>query len=305
YDYFGVPWEGQGLTAVPAGGGMSLLGVSGRSLSNWMNPNAGVDTNLVTTLEFVGPKTANPDKSAYNKDRNNFGPAIGFAWQFPWFGKGKTNVRGGYQITYDGGNRYVNLANYLFSNQGFVNLAQTSGPVDGSYFDTLSLPNFVPIPPNSSPMAPIPILKHNVSAYCFDSNYTPPYVQNFTLSITRQVTRNVNVDVRYLATRGIKLYSDLFGLNNSNVYYNPVLFDALERTRRGEDVALFDQMFMGLNLNPGLTGCNPAAPTAVCGAVNGTTQRGSQQLRLNSTFRTNLANGDFEAVSNSLNVFNG
>ena len=85
----------------------------------------------------------------------------------------------------------------------------------------------------------------------------------------------------------------------------PLLFDALNRTRNGEDVELFDQMFLGVNLNPGVTGCNPGAPTATCAAVNGTTQRGSQHLRLNTTFRTNLAKGDFEAVANSLNTYNG
>jgi hypothetical protein len=86
--------------------------------------------------------------------------------------------------------------------------------------------------------------------------------------------------------------------------FNPVLLDA-RKDEKGEDVALFDQMFMGLNLNPGLNGCNPSTPTAACAAVNGTTQRGSQHLRLNSTFRTSLANGDFETVSNSLNIYNG
>jgi hypothetical protein len=207
YDYFGVPWEGQGLTAVPVGGGMALLGVSGRSFENWLNPNAGVNRDLVTTLEFVGPKTANPKKSAYNKDWNNIGPAIGFAWSLPWFGKGKTNVRGGYQITYAGGNRYVNLANYLFSNQGFVNLAQTSGPTDGSYFDTKNLPSFFRLRRTPLPMQAIPILKQNVSAYGFDSNYRTPYVQNLTLSVSRDVRRNVNVDVRYIGTRGMKLCS--------------------------------------------------------------------------------------------------
>ena len=164
YEYYGVPWEGQGLTAVPRAEVMALFGVSGRSFDNWLNPNVGVDTNLVTNLEFVGPKTANPDKSAYKKDWNNFGPAIGFAWQVPWFGKGKTNVRGGYQVTFDGGNRYVNLANYLFSNQGFVNLATTLGPNNGdSYFDTTEpvVASF-PFLRTSLPMQPIPILKQNV-----------------------------------------------------------------------------------------------------------------------------------------------
>ena len=36
----------------------------------------------------------------FNKDLNNFGPAVGFAWQLPWFGKGKTTLRGGYQVSY-------------------------------------------------------------------------------------------------------------------------------------------------------------------------------------------------------------
>src|SRR6185295_17435091 len=96
-----------------------------------------------------------------------------------------------------------------------------------------------------------------------------------------------------------------YNLNTPDVFYNPTLFDALERTRRGEDVALFDQMFMGLNLNPGVRGCDPTNPGATCAAVNGTTQRGSQHLRLSSTFRDALANGDYATLATALNVFNG
>jgi hypothetical protein len=103
----------------------------------------------------------------------------------------------------------------------------------------------------------------------------------------------VDLDVRYIATRGLKLNGN-YNLNSSNVFYNPALFDALTRTRAGEDVALFDQMFMGLNV-----------AGAGFSAVNGTTQRGSEHLRRSATFRTALANGDFVAVADALNVFNG
>jgi hypothetical protein len=39
--------------------------------------------------------------------------------------------------------------------------------------------------------------------------------------------------------------------------------------------------------------------------VNGTTQRGSEQMRNNTTFRADLANGNFLNLANSLNTFNG
>jgi hypothetical protein len=153
------------------------------------------------------------------------------------------------------------------------------------------VPGAVPVPPTAMPMQPLPVLKLSQNGAAFDYNVSTPYVQNFTLSVTRRVTPKVEVDVRYIGTRGLKLNGN-YNLNVPNVFYNPVLFDALERTRRGENVELFDQMFMGLILSPGLS------------AVNGTTSRGSQHLRQNTTFRTNLANGDFAAVATSLDYFN-
>ena len=42
-------------------------------------------------------------------DYNNFSPGVGFAWQVPWFGEGRTTVRGGYQVTYQGGGRFSTI----------------------------------------------------------------------------------------------------------------------------------------------------------------------------------------------------
>ncbi len=306
WSYYGVPYEGQGLTIRPAGGqdALALFGVSGRSFSNWMNPNNGVNTSLQTQLEFVGPKTSKPGDTIFPNDYNNFGPAVGFAWELPWFGKGKTNVRGGYQMSYTGGGHAGNLSNFIFTTPGFLSNVTTTGPVDGSYFDVAALQKQIPLTPATLPMQPIPLAKLTQGAAAFDPNFYTPYIQNFTLSITRQVTRTFTLDARYVGTKGTGLWG-WYDLNTPDVFYNTPLFNALQTTRAGGNDPLFDQMFLGLNLNPNVTGCNPANPTAVCAPVDGITQRGSQHLRVSTTFRDALANGDFQTLANSLNYFNG
>ena len=55
-------------------------------------------------------------------------------------------------------------------------------------------------------------------------------------------------------------------------------------------------MLNGLNLNPGVAGFG-----AVGAVVNGVRQTGSMALRQNTTFRTNIADGNYAAVAASLN----
>src|SRR5947199_365272 len=66
---------------------------------------------------------------------------------------------------------------------------------------------------------------------------------------------------------------------------------ARQVTRAGGNDPLFDQMFAGLRLS-GVAATQPL--------VDGVTSRGSDQLRLSTATRTNLANGNFVAVANAL-----
>jgi hypothetical protein len=107
YEYYGVPWMLNGMTVGVVGGAERLFGGQEGGFAQWLQGTAagGVapfssDPANLTEQHFIGPGSPNPDERLFNKDLNNFGPAVGFAWQLPWFGKGKTTLRGGYQVSY-------------------------------------------------------------------------------------------------------------------------------------------------------------------------------------------------------------
>jgi len=335
WEYYAVPYIGSGFTTTTPGQGIGLFGVGRTGLgdvhpfSRWLTPGSvflsgygptgllqctvgqpsGVngipasncDPNLITGVEFVGPNSPNPDKSVYRNDMNNFGPAIGFAWQLPFGRPGQTTMRGGYQITYGGSGRNGIAADgYLGGAPGATSVAA----IDTNFFTArgnpyLNLSNvasLVPIQP-TNPARPGGTLGAPYSRAgtftAFDPNYTTPYVQNFTLSVTHQLRRNMTIDLRYAGTQG-KKRDGSFNLNTSNVFYNKELFDALETVRQGGEAPLFDQLFAGMNLNSGTPGYGTIGTT-----VNGVVQTGSLHLR--RRFATDLAEGDYVAIANSIN----
>ena len=337
YEFYGSPYISSEFTSTVADVGLGLFGVgraSGDIFSQWLRPGnlflsgygpnaaaadalkcttgvatpnlptSNCDPNNVTRIEFIGPGTPNPDKVAVREDRNNFGPAIGFAYNVPWFGEGKTTVRGGYQLTYGGSGRVVGGGGTT-ADETVIGLAPGSlstpttvlADLGGAYLDLNDIPTLVPVTPFSPALpgdqVPFHTRAGNFSAY--DPNWTTPYVQNFTLSVNRSVTRNVNVDVQYIGTVS-KKQSGSLNINTNNVFYNQELFDALAITRAGGNAPLLDQMLAGLNLNNGVTGYGPIGTV-----VNGVLQTGSAHIRRNTTFQGNLANGNFSGVAASLN----
>src|SRR5207253_2562389 len=62
-------------------------------------PTSNCDPNLMSKVIYVGPRTDHPDKTLV-PEKGVFSPALGASWQLPWFGEGKTTIRGGFQRTY-------------------------------------------------------------------------------------------------------------------------------------------------------------------------------------------------------------
>ena len=67
---------------------------------NALLPVSTCDPSALSVIKFVGPDSPNPNITAMPENYNNFGPAVGFAYTLPWFGEGKTTIRGGYQQTF-------------------------------------------------------------------------------------------------------------------------------------------------------------------------------------------------------------
>jgi len=290
YEWYGVPFSPDGLTAAAVGGGDAGFGISGRGFSGWMNPNARADN---TVFQFVGPNSPHSGQLPYNNDWKNFGPAVGFAYQLPWFGESKTTVRGGYQITYQGGSRFNTLENALTQPPGRVYAGIYTGTASNPYMDLTNVtPATVPtpLPAGTAPMTPIQITDRTQTANFFDPNYTSPYIQNLTLSVTRSVLPNLTVDVRYIGTLGRRLYTSI-DLNSPNFLYNGLGVE-FDKIRAGGESAKLDQMLNGVNICT--VGCNASVQYGAIGtSVNGVPQTAALQMRSSATFSANLAMGNY------------
>ncbi|HSW38639.1 MAG TPA: TonB-dependent receptor, partial [Acidobacteriota bacterium] len=307
YDYFGVPYLKNGLTTGLVGGGGSLFGLTD-GFQNWFQPigRGTVPSGSLTALEWVGPGSPNPEKQLYPTDTNNFGPAVGFAYQLPFFGKGKTVLRGGYQI------------NYIGNTGDFAGIQTNAGQAPGTTYSNIYQPagtylnlqtlqtlNEVPVPSGVVPgLAAFPLYEGAQDITVFAPDYKSPYIQNITFAVTRTVTSGLSVDLRYVGTLTRKNFSAL-NINQPNFLTNGLL-EAFNSARAGGNPLLLDQLFMNQRLAPGLP------------LVDGTSYRGGQALRAAASpvlalpsftpgWLTNLnqllANGQYLALANALNVF--
>jgi hypothetical protein len=318
WDYYGVPYLANGMTVGLVGGGGSIFGPSG-GYDNWFTPISQGDTATgdLVSPRSIGPGSQHPDERLYPKTWTNVGPAIGFAYELPWFGKGKTTIRGGFQRSYISmAGNFQSVEAAAGSSPGFFNINTWNNGgawAANDYFgikDIAANPIFangVPLPSNVLPgLVEFPLYdrQQSVSAYAPDYGY--PMVNNLTFAVTRNVTSNLVVDLRYIGTLTRRNFSSK-DLNAPNFLTNGLL-QAFDAARAGQDPALLDQLLNGVNLNPYGGGCT----------IDGSECRGGAALRAASFPNYNtfsgagaftplnslLANGNYQGLANMLNVEN-
>jgi len=295
WDYYGQPFEQSGLAARILGDDQSALTkISCTSSPGTIGFNS-TCSNL-TEVQFVGKNSDHPDVGVNlrGNDLNNFAPAVGLSWTLPWFGKDKTVLRSGYGINYPGALRnFITVDNTIGTVPG-INLVGSGGtgitytPSTYTSLSDISLPI-----PFAGATAPFTVQTNDRSLTISTYDRVIPYIQNWNLEIQRRIANNTTVEVRYIGTKGTKLWGTI-NLNQIDALrYNKDVFDAFNDVRAGKESALFNQMLQGINL--GGTGSQ---------VVNNQTWTGANAVRANTTFRTQVANGSVGALLNSLNTLN-
>src|SRR5207244_132572 len=143
------------------------------------------------------------------------------------------------------------------SNPPGSTVVQTYSPTAGDadpYLDLTDLGKSVAVPLAVAfrPITAPPIINHGGGAFgtdsysAYDPRLVSPYVQNLTLSVTRNVGRTLTAEVRYVGTLSVKQIRTV-NLNTPNFLRNP-LFQELDSIRKGTDgTPLLNSMLQGIN----------------------------------------------------------
>ncbi|HEY6946353.1 MAG TPA: TonB-dependent receptor [Candidatus Acidoferrum sp.] len=153
------------------------------------------------TVDFAGGPSK---RGLYNPDRNNFGPNVGIAWD-PW-GNGKMAVRAGYSVNYVNDSFFTAAANAANGNAGLSSaksITNLNGP-------TVSAPAAIPTPPFTVPTtfsaneAAVGLASN--AGFAIDPNTRTPYVQQWNVSVQREIGWNTSVQVSYVGNHGVGLF---------------------------------------------------------------------------------------------------
>jgi hypothetical protein len=149
------------------------------------------------------------DQSIWNKDTNNFGPRVGFAWDV--FGTQRFVIRAGAGLMYD--RIYNNVFENIRFNPPFFSDNQVGPTKNGATVGPISSPGLFTYPFNSqlaylSGFSPLPNPRH------MDQNMLSPYYEQAHLGVQWEFAKGWVFEPEYVTTYGKKL----IGLSDINTF---------------------------------------------------------------------------------------
>jgi hypothetical protein len=257
---YGVRWEY--YTPVDEKNGLVLLPVipAGQTVQQTLLTNA--------TVDFAGGPSKRP---LYNPDKKQFAPNVGLAWD-P-FGNGRTAVRAGFSMNYVNDAFFTAAANAAAGNSGLSSSPAAFG-LSGLTVSGLNGQGFTP------PKFQVPVdFQTNadnlgvgsVAGYAIDPHIRTPYVEQWNLSIQRDIGWNTSLTVSYIGNHGVGLFRAI-DVNQLDFTKNGFLADFNRARNNG---------FLAQATPANAPGCGPVGSANQCGIFNplfNSAIAGSQQL---------------------------
>jgi hypothetical protein len=238
YEYFSPVNERDGLVLLP-------VVPNGETVEQTLLGNA--------TIDFAGGSGRRP---LYKPRMANFAPNVGLAWD-P-FGNGRTAIRAGFGINYVNDSFFTAVTNAAAGNSGL-----SSTPVNlGLFGPTVSNPQGaqnIAVPPFQVPIDFATNADNlgvgSVAGYAIDPNIKTPYVQQWNLSIQRDLGWNTSLTVSYVGNHGVGLFRAI-DVNQLILQQNGFLAD-FNRARSNGFLSLAANGSFTPDYNPGIPGSQP------------------------------------------------
>ncbi|MGA2263310.1 MAG: TonB-dependent receptor, partial [Acidobacteriota bacterium] len=216
---YGLRWEGQ-LPFVPLNSVYTyctvadLWGVSGAG--NLFKPGT-LTGQAPTFKQYVA------GSPAYNTHYKGLAPSLGFAWNPNSKGflqrilgtSGQTVLRGGFSLAYNRNGMYE--YDDMFASNVGPSITATRNVTNGNLVSNVGTDvwpllfrdksRLGPPPFAAAPVYPIPSTSVSDTVTVFDPNLKTPYTLSWSFGMQREITRDMVVEVRYVATRNLQAWN--------------------------------------------------------------------------------------------------
>ena len=175
------------------------------------NPGAG---GLPGAIRFLGAGRDDSHRSFADTDYKDFGPRLGFAYQF----MKNTVLRGGYGLSYGQGNAAGGLRgsqNFLYGFNAAPSYATTDAGATPAFLWDGGFPTNWPHPPFINPTVQN---GSNVNMIGAGDGRTP-YFQNFQFSVQQALPGTSSIEAAYVGVKGTRLGTGLINLNQVDPKY--------------------------------------------------------------------------------------